>query len=79
MDNGHDEEHKRLKERQERFQDQLEQLGGELRAFMKSQVLMGENLDKMKTHIEKIDIRLEEATSKLNAHRRQPYARRQEA
>lgn len=67
MDNGRDEEHKRLKERQVRFQDQLDQIGGELRAFMKSQVLMGENLDKMATHIEKIDIRLAEVTDKLNA------------
>ena len=45
---------------------------------MKSQVLMGENLDKtneyiktrtavLDAHIEKIDIRLAEATGKLNA------------
>ena len=71
MNNGHDQEHIRRHERTERLlaalADRQEKTDDELRVLLKSQVLMGENLDKLATHVEKIDIRLEEVTAKFDA------------
>ena len=92
MNNGSDQEHIRRHERTEKILEAIaakqEKTEDELRAFIKSQVLMGENIDKMARQvgqmmarndradsrmdrmeaiIEKIDLRLAEATEKLDA------------
>ena len=83
--NGHDQEHHRRHERTERLIEALairqEKTEDELRTMLRSQVLMGENmgqivthlgnvgahLERLDTHLEKVDIRLEEATAKMDA------------
>ncbi|HLJ18361.1 MAG TPA: hypothetical protein VKV15_27975 [Bryobacteraceae bacterium] len=85
MNNGSDQEYIRRHERTEKILEAVaakqEKTEDELRAFIKSQVLMGENMDKMTARndradsrmdrmeaiIEKIDLRLAEATEKLDA------------
>ena len=71
MNNGSDREHIRRHERTEKILEAVaakqEKTEDELRAFIKSQVLMGENIDKLEIHIERIDLRLAEATEKLDA------------